>query len=177
MRLLAVFEGYMEHCILLWCFSALRIRRLSHNSLSPDSVLSSCPQDPNLSQEDWSRFLPQFKKKTTSKRKKPHEVSVKKSYTPFPPAPTPSKIDLQLDSGEYFLNEQQREAKKKAEKRSAAKEKSSEKKKQRDEEFEAPDEDEINEGKKKRKNVGEVVEKDESEEDKKSSKKSKKRRT
>jgi ribosomal RNA assembly protein len=176
MRLLAVFEGYMKRFISILCLSTLRITTLSHNSLSPDSVFSSCSQDPNLSQEDWSRFLPQFKKKTTSKRKKPHEVSVKKSYTPFPPAPTPSKIDLQLDSGEYFLNEHQREAKKKAEKRSAAKEKSSSKKKQRDEEFKAPNEDEINEGKKKRKNAEEVVEKDESEEDKKSAKKSKKRR-
>ena len=101
-----------------------------------------------MSQEDWSRFLPQFKKKTTSKRKKPHEVTVKKSYTPFPPAPVPSKIDLQLDSGEYFLNEQQREAKKKAEKRTVAKERSVEKKKEREEEFQAPAEDEYQEVKK-----------------------------
>ena len=138
-------------------------------------------QDPNLSQEDWSRFLPQFKKKTTSKRKKPHEVNVKKSYTPFPPAPVPSKIDLQLDSGEYFLNEQQREAKKKAEKRTVAKERSHEKKKEREEEFQAPDEDEYQEVKKKRKQKEESAEVDEEnvEEDKadRKSKKSKKRRT
>lgn len=113
-------------------------------------------QDPTLSGEDWSRFLPQFKKKSTSKRKKPHEVNAKKAYTPFPPAPLPSKIDLQLDSGEYFLNEQQREAKKRGEKRSAAKEKSLERKKERDEEFIAPDEE--SEGKKKRKNRAEEVE-------------------
>ena len=135
-----------------------------------------------MSQEDWSRFLPQFKKKTTSKRKKPHEVTVKKSYTPFPPAPVPSKIDLQLDSGEYFLNEQQREAKKKAEKRTVAKERSVEKKKEREEEFQAPAEDEYQEVKKKRKQKAESAEVDEEnveedKEDRKSSKKSKKRRT
>jgi ribosomal RNA assembly protein len=112
-----------------------------------------------LSGEDWTRFLPQFKKKSTSKRKVPHEVNVKKSYTPFPPAPLPSKIDLQLDSGEYFLNEQQREAKKRGEKRSAAKEKSLERKKERDEEFVAPDED--NEVKKKRKDRVDEVEEEE----------------
>jgi ribosomal RNA assembly protein len=98
-------------------------------------------KDPALANEDWTRFLPQFKKKNTSKRKKPLVVREKKSYTPFPPAQQPSKVDLQLESGEYFLNEQQREAKKRAEKRAAAKEKSSEKKRQRDEEFVAPQEE------------------------------------
>ena len=98
-------------------------------------------KDPNLAQEDWSRFLPQFKKKNTSKRKKPHVICKKKVYTPFPPAQLPSKVDLQLESGEYFLNEHQREAKKRNEKRAAAKEKSLEKKRLRDEEFIAPEEE------------------------------------
>lgn len=98
-------------------------------------------KDPNLAQEDWTRFLPQFKKKNTAKRKVPHVVREKKSYTPFPPAQQPSKVDLQLESGEYFLNEHQREAKKRNEKREAAKEKSLEKKRLREEEFVAPEED------------------------------------
>lgn len=68
--------------------------------------------------------MPSFKKKTVSKRKKPKVIREKKTYTPFPPAPTPSKIDLQLESGEYFLNESQREDQKRAEKRKASKEKS-----------------------------------------------------
>ena len=81
-------------------------------------------KDPTLAEEDWSRFLPQYKKKNTSKRLVPHKVSSKKTYTPFPPAQTPSKKDLQLESGEFFLNEAQREAKKKAEKMAVSKEKS-----------------------------------------------------
>ena len=103
-------------------------------------------KDPALANEDWTRFLPQFKKKNTSKRKKPLVVHEKKSYTPFPPAQLPSKVDLQLESGEYFLNEQQRESKKRAEKRAAAKEKSTEKKRQRDEEFVAPQEEDEDDG-------------------------------
>lgn len=69
-------------------------------------------KDPTLAEEDWSRFLPKFKKKNLSKRKKPLHVREKKAYTPFPPAPVPSKVDLQLESGEYFLNQQQRDLKK-----------------------------------------------------------------
>eukprot|EP01032_Pedospumella_encystans_P023610 gene23610-26723_t len=44
-------------------------------------------KDPALASEDWSRFLPDFKKKNTSKRRKPHQLNEKKPYTPFPPAP------------------------------------------------------------------------------------------
>jgi ribosomal RNA assembly protein len=65
--------------------------------------------------ENWERFLPTFAKKTVA-RKKPKVVSAKKTYTPFPPAQQESKIDQQLESGEYFLNEQQRKARKQAEK-------------------------------------------------------------
>jgi ribosomal RNA assembly protein len=71
-------------------------------------------KDPELAEENWDRFLPKFKKKNVQRRK-PHEVRPKKVYTPFPPAQPPSKVDQQLESGEYFLNEQQRKLKKKAE--------------------------------------------------------------
>ncbi len=99
-------------------------------------------KDPNLASEDWSRFLPKFEKKNLSKRRVPHVVrdTSKKIYTPFPPAPTPSKVDLQIASGEYFMNEQQRELKKKEEKKQLAKEKSLLKKREREKEFVPPPE-------------------------------------
>lgn len=93
-----------------------------------------------MAEEDWTRFLPKFTKKNTSKRKQPLVVREKKAYTPFPPAQTPSKKDLQLDSGEYFLNEAQREAKKRTEKKAAAKEKSVKRQQDREAEFRPPDE-------------------------------------
>ncbi len=69
-------------------------------------------KDPNLATENWERFLPKFQKKNVE-RKKP--VIVKKpEYTPFPPPQQPSKVDLQLESGEYFLSQSQKNARKAA---------------------------------------------------------------
>jgi hypothetical protein len=56
-----------------------------------------------LKDENWERFLPKFKRKNI-KRKKPAVAPAKKSYTPFPPAQLPSKLDKQIESGEYFLS-------------------------------------------------------------------------
>lgn len=66
--------------------------------------------------------------KTKAKQKK-------KSYTPFPPAQLPSKIDQQLDSGEYFLSERERKDRKLAEKKSGSMEKTEAKRRAREEEF------------------------------------------
>jgi ribosomal RNA assembly protein len=118
-------------------------------------IMRELEKDPKLQNESWDRFLPTFKKKNV-KRRKPHQlveeskkaaadstaangakpaVKKKKTYTPFPPAQQPSKIDLQLESGEYFLSERQRKAKKLAEKQQASLEKTNEKRIAREREF------------------------------------------
>jgi ribosomal RNA assembly protein len=96
-------------------------------------------KDPKLANEDWSRFLPSFTKKNVQ-RKKPLAVRKKKEYTPFPPAQISSKVDKQLETGEYFLNEKQRKAKKRQEKREKADEVTAEKRKQRQASFMPPKE-------------------------------------
>ncbi|KAF7301271.1 90S preribosome/SSU processome component KRR1 [Mycena indigotica] len=91
-------------------------------------------KDPKLANESWDRFLPKFRKrhlKTSEKTAKKNEAleakkearaaaglpeagpskPAKKVYTPFPPAQLPRKIDLQLESGEYFLKSHEKEAK------------------------------------------------------------------
>lgn len=62
-------------------------------------------KDPTLQGESWDRFLPHFHRKNVKKVKKPIK---KKQYTPFPPPQQPSKVDLQLESGEYFLHEDEK---------------------------------------------------------------------
>ena len=71
-------------------------------------------KDPQLKNENWDRFLPHYKAKNLSKRKKPKVVKNKanKEYTPFPPPQQESKIDKQLASGEYFLRDDERKANK-----------------------------------------------------------------
>ncbi|KAH6915497.1 ribosomal RNA assembly protein mis3 [Coprinopsis sp. MPI-PUGE-AT-0042] len=98
-------------------------------------------KDPKLANESWDRFLPQFRKrhlKTSEKTAKKNDkiaqkeearkaagldtpavaatAHKKKVYTPFPPAQQPRKVDLQLESGEYFLKASEKDAKE-AEKR------------------------------------------------------------
>lgn len=68
-------------------------------------------KDPKLKDEDWNRFLPKFKNKNISKRKQPKVKKIKKEYTPFPPPMPLSKIDKQLESGEFFLKEFEKKAK------------------------------------------------------------------
>ena len=85
-------------------------------------------KNPALANEDWSRFLPQFKKRNVARRK-PLRVREKKVYTPFPPAQQPRKVDLQIESGEYFLSKQQKEQnsrEQKEQKRKEQKEKNAE---------------------------------------------------
>lgn len=75
-------------------------------------------KDPALAEESWDRFLPKFKKKSVKKKAAPTAAAdaakkaAKKAAraaeaggSVFPPLPPPSKVDMQLESGEYFLSE------------------------------------------------------------------------
>jgi len=95
-------------------------------------------KDPELSKENWDRFLPKFKKKNAPKKKK--TKIEKKDYTPFPPPQLPSKIDLQLETGEYFLTEQERFKKKREHKKQKQLDVAEVKKKQKEEAFKKPKE-------------------------------------
>lgn len=108
-------------------------------------------KDPELANENWDRFLPNFKKRTLSKRRVPHKVvdKSKKVYTPFPPPQEKSKVDLQIESGEYFLGKHAKERKQKEDREANVKEKMEEKRKERLKAFVPPTED--GEKKKKRK--------------------------
>jgi ribosomal RNA assembly protein len=73
-------------------------------------------KDPAMAGESWDRFLPKFKKQSEPKRKRAAPAKEKKkAYTPFPVAQAPRKIDLQIESGEYFLSQRQRDARDHAE--------------------------------------------------------------
>ncbi|KAI4163322.1 MAG: hypothetical protein LQ342_003057 [Letrouitia transgressa] len=109
-------------------------------------------KDPELAHEDWERFLPHFKKRTLSKRRKPLKVTdkSKKPYTPFPPPQEKSKVDLQMETGEYFLGKQAKERAAKEKREQRQREKQAEKKLARQKEFVPPQEHSKKKDKKKR---------------------------
>lgn len=96
-------------------------------------------KDPNLAKEDWSRFLPKFKKKNV-KSKKP-TVKKEKEKSLFPPEPLPRKEDIQMETGEYWMKESEKKRKQLKEKMDKQREKTEEKKKRREKDFVAPKED------------------------------------
>jgi len=101
--------------------------------------------DPALKEENWDRFLPSFKKKNVQRKKlsKSDKDAAKEKeavFTPFPPAPTPRKVDMALESGEYFLSQAEKEHRAKEEKQAKADEKAQQKRQAREEQFTAPEE-------------------------------------
>ena len=97
-------------------------------------------KDPELATQSWDRFLPKFKKKNVQ-RKKPAKIG-KKERAVFPPAPTMSKVDMQIESGEYFLSKEAKERKVAYEKLQKQKSTISDNQKKRQEAFVAPKEEE-----------------------------------
>ena len=118
-------------------------------------------KDPTLKEENWDRFLPNFKKRTLSKRHQPFKITdkTKKVYTPFPPPQEKSKVDMQIESGEYFLAKQAKERAKQQERQARQKERQEQKEQERAQAFVPPKEDRGDEKKKKRKRSDEPSEK------------------
>ena len=96
-------------------------------------------KDPKLATESWDRFLPKFKKQNV-KSKPRKEAPKKKVYTPFPPAPQPSKVDLQLESGEYFLKPHEKKRNEQAKQLEAQAKHAVEREREREKAFIAPEE-------------------------------------
>ena len=59
--------------------------------------------------ENWDRFLPKFKQVKINRKKK--TIKEKKVYTPFPPEQTLREEDKKMETGEYFLSEQDKKDK------------------------------------------------------------------
>ncbi|KAL8655364.1 MAG: hypothetical protein Q9210_000932 [Variospora velana] len=99
-------------------------------------------KDPELAHENWERFLPHFKKRTLSKRRKPLKVTDKgkRPYTPFPPPQEKSKVDMQIESGEYFLGKQAKERAAKEAREDKQRASQAEKKAKREQHFVPPQE-------------------------------------
>src|SRR5271167_2095916 len=98
-------------------------------------------KDPKLVNQSWDRFLPKLPKKSLSKRRKPHVIHDKKNKPLFPPPQQPRKIDLQMESGEYFLKGWEKKAKEKEGKETARIEKKREREEERKKDFIPPKEE------------------------------------
>jgi ribosomal RNA assembly protein len=94
-------------------------------------------KDPAMANENWDRFLPKFKKSNVKRKKVKIE---KKSRTLFPPPQQPRKVDLEMETGEYFLKEKERLEKKRQEKAEKQAAKTLERKEGRQKDFLAPKE-------------------------------------
>lgn len=145
-----VIEDCMQNVHPVYNIKTLMIKR----ELAKDDVLKG---------EIWTRFLPKFKKKNVKKKKKKVEGEAgkkKKEYTPFPPLPQPSKIDLQLESGEYFMSEERRRENRARSEKATREERAKEKRAKREQQEEAPSEGGSSASRKRARNDESVVDED-----------------
>jgi ribosomal RNA assembly protein len=114
-------------------------------------------KDPKLANQSWDRFLPKLPKKSLSKRRKPHVIHDKKNKPLFPPPQQPRKIDLQMESGEYFLKGWEKKSKENEGKETARIERKREREEERKKDF-IPPKEEV--PKKKKRKTEEIDEED-----------------
>ena len=105
-------------------------------------IMKELAKDPLLKNESWERFLPTFSTSTKHVQTKRPKKKKQKEYSPFPPEREPSKLDKELESGEYFLKDAAKRAKKQRERKERSVKKSAERQKKRLEAFVVPKEDE-----------------------------------
>ena len=99
-------------------------------------------KNPDLKDEIWDRFLPQFKKQNVKRKKiAADKRKKKKEYTPFPPEQLLRKEDIAMMSGEYFLGDKEKDELKNKKKREEKLARKAEKMEAKAREFEAPEED------------------------------------
>jgi ribosomal RNA assembly protein len=109
--------------------------------------------NPELANEDWSRFLPHFKKRNVKRKNK---TKGKKEYTPFPPEQMPRKEDILMETGEYFLSQKEKKQREEVRKNEEKKEKMRQKEMKRAKSYEPPEEVEF--GKRQRERVEPSIE-------------------
>ncbi|KAM9999294.1 hypothetical protein ACTFIZ_002869 [Dictyostelium cf. discoideum] len=68
-------------------------------------------KDETLKNENWERYLPQFKKTNQNKKKKVQRKKKDRDAAPFAPPQLPRKEDLAMESGEYFASEEKKRRK------------------------------------------------------------------
>lgn len=130
-----IIEDCMKNVHPVYNIKALMIKR----ELSKDDALK---------EQSWDRFLPKFKKSNPKKSKKrPREAP--KPYTPFPPLPTQSKVDMQLESGEYFMNDELRKRSRVDTNKKRSEETAAKRKEAREQAYTPPEEKEYQPAKKK----------------------------
>jgi ribosomal RNA assembly protein len=111
------------------------------NSLIQELMIKrELAKDEKLKNESWDRFLPKFKKRNINIKKPKIE---KKLKNVFPPSQTPRKVDLMIESGEFFLSKTQRKEKTLEEKKTLQVVNSEKKREMRKSEFEVPEENDL----------------------------------
>ncbi|KAK9903818.1 hypothetical protein M0R45_000925 [Rubus argutus] len=110
-------------------------------------VRKELEKDPTMALENWDRFLPKFKKKNLNQPKPKQSKKKKSDKPPIPPPQPPSKVDIQLETGEYFMSDKVKSAKKWQEQQEKQARKTAENKRKREAAFVPPEEPAIQDNK------------------------------